>query len=756
MSIRGFGFLAALVLVATVLLGNATPVAAATGLFRNQNIASETYYTLDTQAGVIHVEMTAVIQNAGVAEQREVYLIAMPGARDIVVKKGDVELEITTEVTPIQLDANSGQTDDVLLITASLGNAPMRAKARFDFTLSYNLGPLKQGGTIVEAGLIETPFVSQGPGSFVFIDVPVEGQTYVDPGCLVSSRQPAEVQDAGRERYVCGEAILVALASDKPEALRDCAAAHDKCRQLIVWPHSAYAQSITDLTKQSRLEADVVMPDGRTVHMTLLYFRSDGAWAAPRFEVAKKAFPLLEEVFGFQYPHDSIIMRQSHHIEMLGALGIAFSRIGEVLLATDTGIDDYVLIHELAHQWAGNQLQTAWLWEGLAEWGSHQVAPKVGVEIVELDWEFWGYTDPLAKWWNGSPVRNSEYWYGKSGAFWHQYAAAVGGVQNMTAVLSQIADYQQRWPLDGRWFLDKGEEVSGANLDLLFHMWVFDAQTSTIVLSERREAHDLKIALLARAEALGFEGVPVDITTFLEEWVFSSAKARIAAANQTLDRYEVMVPLAEAAGLPITTAAHETWKAGSLAAVDSKIGEQRNAISAITDARNNLETDTEASINRAKLDEAIAAYEAENFAEATRLASGSVANRLNSDAATVMIGRAKAKQASFDASLLEKVGLLWKNPDADLAAAEAALAEGDGTRALHLSKSAYDTWTGAKSAGIFRLGALMAINCLFFAGVWGGLRKVESIRTAKAQKAAPARRTPKPPTGGHASYQDRP
>jgi hypothetical protein len=151
-------------------------------------------------------------------------------------------------------------------------------------------------------------------------------------------------------------------------------------------------------------------------------------------------------------------MLQSHHIELIGAAGVAFSNIGQVLLATGTGIDEEVTIHELAHQWAGYQVETPWMWEGLAEYGTQTLAPQLGIQTRDWEWQSFGYTDPIATWYNGSSVRNPYYWYGKSAAFWFEYEKAIGGRGNMSWVLSLMDDYEADWPLDGEWFMDRGRD----------------------------------------------------------------------------------------------------------------------------------------------------------------------------------------------------------------------------------------------------------------------------------------------------------
>ena len=91
-------------------------------------------------------------------------------------------------------------------------------------------------------------------------------------------------------------------------------------------------------------------------------------------------------------------VRESHFILRIGALGIAFTDSGDMLIAN---VDDpelmpeEVTVHELAHQWAGLNLETSWLWEGLAEYGMRTVAPAVNMRPYNTRWESLGFKDKL-------------------------------------------------------------------------------------------------------------------------------------------------------------------------------------------------------------------------------------------------------------------------------------------------------------------------------------------------------------------------
>lgn len=696
----------------------------------DQLSASQSYYTLDVEAGAANVRVEITVQPAG-ERLDEVWLWAMPVAEDIVVTLDGEPLE-----TEVPADGSESGSPTVVLATLP---EPLLGKNRLDLEMTYTAPPQESAGVFMEPGIMELSFVSQGAGSFVFFDLPVEADNYIDPGCLRTTDQPPALAKRGYERWVCGETVLLALGADKPELLNKCASLDDSCRQrLFPNPLSGFVQSITDEAKRGVLEAEVQLKEFK-VTLTLKYFLSDAEWASRQFEIAQQALPLLEDTFGWAYPRDTLLIRESRHIALIGAAGIAFPTEGEVLLSNWTGgVDEEVTIHELAHQWAGFNLTDPWLWEGLAEYGTRVVAPALAVEPRDWGWELSGYTDPLATWWRSSEVFDATYWYGRSAAFWFAYADAVGGPAAMGLVLASMNDDSERLPLDGRWFLDAGERVSGANLDELFLDWVWVTVTTRPILEERRAAHDAVTPLRTRAAELGFAALPREIRADLDLWIFGGVAGDVAEANALLDAYLAMQVLADAAGLPRSEAVHAAWADDTLAATRTVIAIQRNAINAIVASASTLSDEPGGSPAIALLDEARARYAAGDLQEASRLASEAVTGVINRAAAAAMIALAERTEAEFTSNVLRKVGLLLEDPNGYLAAAQAAFAEGDSISALGAASRAVEAWDGAQNRGLQRLALAAAILCgLSFAGWWllqrGGGAKPDGPRGGDAR-----------------------
>ena len=708
---RGFVLVAFVVLIAVV----PTMVFAQPASI---NQFSDSYFTFDVPNGTLAAKVDLTVQNATTKDATTVSLYAMPKAQDLVVKRGDVVLE--SKLTPV---ADAAGLPTLVSVTF---DKPLKPKATTNLTITYTVP--NQNGELVHMapGVMELMLTSQGKGSFVWVDIPRDAENYFDPGCLKSADQPSSVKDAGNERWICGDTLLIALASENRDQLRRCAGADDRCRQRLgnASPFSAFAQSVTDRSSLASLEADVQLST-KTVKLNFRYFKTDQKWAEKQFAVAQKALPLLEATFGFPYPHERVLLRQSNFIEIAGSAGIAFTGDGDMLLSPDTGFDDEVTVHELAHQWAGRNLETSWLWEGLAEFGMRSVAPSLGIKPRDWGWEKLGYKDPLATWWHGSVVRNPYYWYGKAGAFWIAYEKAVGGPEVMHSILARMDDDPTRLPLDGKWFIDMGEAVGGNNLDSLFLSWVFDADHSAALVKERRAARDLTFALALRAVAVGLpKAIPTDLTQNLDVWAFGGIAQQVAKANALLDTYATIRQQAIDAGLPATGAVARSWGSQTLAQTASVLEDQRQATRAIIDAGARLVDEPAESLSQKRLLGARDKFAEGNFADAKNLAASSTTAVYNGATAEKLIAAAKERQAQFHPGFMARIGMIHKDPAGELAAAEASLAAGEPERALEQSRSAYETWQNAESRGLLRLGILAVVMACLSVGAFWLLKRI--------------------------------
>jgi hypothetical protein len=699
-----------LALVALAFLaGVVADAAPASASLPGQNTASETYYTLDVEGGKLSVRLEATIQPQG-ADIEEAWFYAMPGATNVEVRKGGELLESKVE----NLIDFEGLP---LLITAKLP-AKLKGKLKADLVVTYTVPS-------IQPGAIESYFVSQGTGSFVFIDLPVAAENVLDPGCLKVAKQPEHVSEIGLQRWVCGDAGLIALNTEDPKTQEQCAKLNDRCRQRIFDdPFSAYAQSITDPRLRGVLQEQITLGE-KDLTISLRYFATDQEWADKQWGIAKSALPKLEALFGFPYPNDQILLRESRQIEWFGALGVAFPAQGEMLLSAGSALDDEVTVHELAHQWAGRNLESPWLWEGLAEWATGIIAPELGLTKYDRQWSEYGYTDPLSTWYHGSAIFNPDYWYGKSAAFWAAYEAAVGGRANVTAILGQLDDDPAALPAGPRWFMDVGEEVSGANLDELFLEWVWFEEYAGRELAQRRAAHQQIEALKESAAALGLSGVPTDIQANLATWSFGKVEAQIKEADAVLTAYQALLALLASSGLPSSSVVAESWPAATTAATKALVVDLRLAVEAMMRAEGTLAGEPAGSVPLRLLEEARVAFALGDVNGAAELAAKAESIVFNAAASVRMVAIAEATQEDFSGNFFRTIGLVFEDPDGDLEAAQAALEAGETDAALEYSRSAYDAWNGAQKRGLQRLAILAAVMCGLTFGAWWLLRRID-------------------------------
>jgi len=349
---------------------------------------------------------------------------------------------------------------------------------------------------------------------------------------------------------------------------------------------------------------------------------------------------------------------------------------------------------------------------------------EFGVTPRDWGWQKFPVSYPLLTWENNLGALGP-YFYGRSGSFWMAYEAAVGGRENMNAILARIDDEPSLWPLEAGWFMDQGEWVSGKNLDALFLDWVFQPVTAKARLETRRAAHDQVVELQARAATMGLTGMPSDIYDNLIAWVFDPVAGQVAKANKVLDSYAEVLQTSSEAGLGAPDGVARAWGKKKVSETLVVVEEQRQAIVAILASTKELAGEPEDSVSMQKLAEAREKYAGGDYAGAKAAAATGVTAAFNEVAAAKMIEIAREKQNTFSPNFFGRIGMFWTDPDADLAAAEQALAAGDGTQALKLSQGAYESWEGATQRGIQRIALVAGIMCALTFAIWFILKRLD-------------------------------
>ncbi|MEP7216350.1 MAG: hypothetical protein ABI782_08855, partial [Anaerolineaceae bacterium] len=186
------------------------------------------------------------------------------------------------------------------------------------------------------------------------------------------------------------------------------------------------------------------------------------------------------------------------------------------------------------------------------------------------------------------------------------------------------------------------------------------------------------------------------------------------------------VALGADAGLPASRGVPTVWGKKTLAETAAVVEQQRQAAQVLRDASKQFAAETADSPLAKQLVLAKEKFGAGDYADAIRLASTTVTGAFNLEAAGKVILIAKRKQAAYSPGFLERIGLLLKDPDGDLASAEAAYAAGDGATALGLAQSASGAWDDSRTRGLSILSILAGVMCAASVGTWLLLRRNDS------------------------------
>ena len=150
---------------------------------------------------------------------------------------------------------------------------------------------------------------------------------------------------------------------------------------------------------------------------------------------------------------------------------------------TDNGDDDSVVVHELAHQWAGDSLALArwrdiWLNEGFASYAEWLWSEEQGratadeffadLATIPTDDEFWAL--PI-----GNPGPDNifeEAVYNRGAMTLHALRERIGD-QDFSRLTKRWFTRYAQGNVTTRQFIDLAERVSGENLDPFFRTWIY-------------------------------------------------------------------------------------------------------------------------------------------------------------------------------------------------------------------------------------------------------------------------------------------
>ncbi|HEX5826442.1 MAG TPA: hypothetical protein VFY23_02900 [Candidatus Limnocylindrales bacterium] len=443
---------------------------------------------------------------------------------------------------------------------------------------------------------------------------------------------------------------------------------------------------------------DVAVAEGETVPLVLRAWTEDEAWAARVGSLFGESLPVLREQIGLPWPHaEPMTIQEAVSRSASGYAGLfdPAENLVEVAYWADHGI----VIHEAAHGWFnGALLADRWANEGFASLYAARVAdaideptdaPELTDELREarIPLNAWAVqevpaagaagagTEPTADADAQAAERATEaYGYAASLALaraiaeragepalrqtWADASAGIAAYQPFDSSLSGapvavtsgdlVPEVADGAP-DWRALLDILERRTGEDFDDLWREWV--VRPDEVALLEARTAAR---ASYERTLALaGDWALPRDIRDAMRSWQFEAAEQRMADARTVLAQRGANEQLAADLGIPLPAGMRTMFETGALAEASSQAEAERNAM-------------------------------------------------------LMIAGAADADRSETDP--LTTIGMLGEDPEAELAAARAAVAAGDLDGARAAADDAFRAWNGAWQEG--RRRALLAVAVL--------------------------------------------
>ncbi len=420
-------------------------------------------------------------------------------------------------------------------------------------------------------------------------------------------------------------------------------------------PLDFFAYLVADRPGAYKDTAVDVTVRGRAVPIRVRAWTDDPRWGARIRGLMRKALPVLGDRIGLPWPEyeQPLTVEEAISRSTGGYAGIFDPGAGAVSIAYYA--DDFVVLHEAAHVWFnGTLLADRWANEAFASYYATTAAAEAGIKVTpdRLTDALEKARIPLNGWGAVGTVdtTHEDYAYAAALALARRIAERAGddGLQAIWADVSdRLSAYQPvgggdevvSGPVDWRGLLDLLEARTDMTYDDLWRRWVARPE-DTALLDARAAARSRYEAFLG---AVGDWQVPLSIRDAMRAWRFAEATDLIADAEAVIElRGEVEAAAATAGLVPPATLRQAFEDDDGFADALAEGGAELHAI--------------------------------ERYVAAT------------------------AHRPS-DAGPVTTLGLLGETPDADLAAARTAFADGALAGAAEASDEAAASWLNAEPLG---------------------------------------------------------
>jgi hypothetical protein len=414
------------------------------------------------------------------------------------------------------------------------------------------------------------------------------------------------------------------------------------------------------------------------LQVTLRYWSDDPGWADQVERILQSGYPLLREQIGLGDPTATSLTVEEATTQGIGGFSGEYDQTNG-LVKISYFADPIVILHEVAHLWFNGDLASdRWIDEAFASFYAEQTVLQLGLadHAPGLSAALMQSAIPLNDWTDDQDPGSATEAYLYAGSLEAaREIAGIAGLDGLRQVWVQARAGQATYGrpdvaaseppaggvMDWRRMLDYLEQATGKSYTTIWRKWVLTS-SQTPLLEERAAA--LSDYQETQAQA-GSWDLPPDVRQALGSWQFDQAQAMLRQVREVLGLRQEIATTAPIEGtIPPSTLQTTFETVGTSAAA----------------------------------------------AEAVRELG-------------VLSELAAARQAQADnGGAARAVGLLGTDPDADLAAARSAFADGDNDRAASLADSARSAWAGAAGAGQIRiLGALSGTAgtlLLLFLYIW--------------------------------------
>jgi hypothetical protein len=312
--------------------------------------------------------------------------------------------------------------------------------------------------------------------------------------------------------------------------------------------------AVLSLKRPERLDQTNLEVAGHEIH--LQFWPGDRVWSEQAGESIEEGLPLLLDAVGLDWPLDgALTVTESFDPTLAGYGGWYDPAAGEI--SVGDVLDDHLMMHELSHVWFGERLfSERWITEGLANIYAAEVVEDMGEnrpapETVSL---LDDAALPLRQWNRRNTDQEVEAW--AYPASWTVTEAILAEVGEDTMDVVVAAAYHREMSYLGdaggdaevntaalTWkrYLDLLENRSGdvVNEDLqeLFVDWV-SSEANPALIDTRNEHRERYFALTDAGDTWA---PPLGLRDTMARWDFTTAEAQMDDAEAVLDRRDLLI-----------------------------------------------------------------------------------------------------------------------------------------------------------------------------------------------------------------------